>query len=86
MQLGIGVLVGLVAGLLVAVLGLRLFIGRRLRAARDEQARLTDEAQRSGEARKAHAAGRILDFISTSRGHFCRSTSAAPVRAVRLRP
>ena len=34
MQLGIGVLVGLAAGLLVAVLGLRLFMGRRLRAAR----------------------------------------------------
>ena len=30
---------GLAAGLLVAVLGLRLFMGRRLRAARDEQTR-----------------------------------------------
>ena len=55
MQLGIGVLVGLAAGLLVAVLGLRLFIGKRLRAARDEQARLTDEAKRSAEALRREA-------------------------------
>jgi ribonuclease Y len=55
MQLGIGVLVGLAAGLLVAVLGLRLFIGKRLRAARDEQARLTDEANRSAEALRREA-------------------------------
>jgi ribonuclease Y len=55
MQLGIGVLVGLAAGLLVAVLGLRLFIGKRLRAARDEQARLTDEAKRSAEALQREA-------------------------------
>src|SRR4029450_5434725 len=50
MQPGIGVLVGLAAGLLVAVLGLRLFIGRRLSAARDEQSRLTEEARRSAGA------------------------------------
>ena len=55
MQLGIGVLAGLAAGLLVAVLGLRLFIGKRLRAARDEQARLTDEATRSAEALRREA-------------------------------
>src|SRR5215216_5219973 len=55
MQLGIGVLVGLAAGLLVAVLGLRLFMGRRLRAARDEQARLADEAERSAEAVRREA-------------------------------
>ena len=55
MQLGIGVLVGLAAGLLVAVLGLRLFIGKRLRAARDEQARLTDAARRSAEALQREA-------------------------------
>jgi ribonucrease Y len=55
MQLGIGVLVGLAAGLLVAVLGLRLFIGKRLRAAGEEQARLTDEARRSGEALRREA-------------------------------
>ena len=55
MQLGIGVLAGLAAGLLVAVLGLRLFIGKRLRAARDEQARLTDEAKRSAEALRREA-------------------------------
>jgi ribonucrease Y len=55
MQLGIGVLVGLAAGLLVAVLGRRLFIGKRLRAARDEQARLTDEAKRSAEALRREA-------------------------------
>src|SRR5215218_4261406 len=55
MQLGIGVLVGLAAGLLVAVLGLRLFMGRRLRAARDEQARLTGEAKRSAESVRREA-------------------------------
>src|SRR4030095_14675701 len=55
MQLGIGVLVGLAAGLLVAVLGLRLFVGKRLHAARDEQARLTDEAKRSAEALRREA-------------------------------
>jgi ribonucrease Y len=55
MQLGIGVLAGLAAGLLVAVLGLRLFIGKRLRAARDEQARLTDEAKHSAEAMRREA-------------------------------
>ena len=55
MQLGIGVLAGLAAGLLVAVLGLRLFIGKRLRAARDEQARLTDDAKRSAEALRREA-------------------------------
>ena len=55
MQLGIGVLVGLAAGLLVAVLGLRLVIGRRLSAARDEQSRLTEEAKRSAEAVRREA-------------------------------
>jgi ribonucrease Y len=55
MQLGIGVLVGLAAGLLVAVLGLRVFIGRRLRAARDEQQRLTEEAKRAAEALRREA-------------------------------
>jgi ribonuclease Y len=50
MQLGIGVLIGLAAGVLVAVLGLRLVIGRRLRNARDEHTRLTQEAKRSAEA------------------------------------
>jgi hypothetical protein len=55
MQLGIGVLVGLAAGLLLAMLGLRLVIGRRLRAARDEQSRLTDEAKRSAEAVRREA-------------------------------
>src|SRR6266540_3644239 len=55
MQLGIGVLVGLAAGLLVAVLGLRLFMGRRLSAARDEQARLTGEAKRSAESARREA-------------------------------
>jgi ribonuclease Y len=55
MQLGIGVLVGLAAGLLLAVLGLRLFMGRRLSAARDEQARLTGEAKRSAESARREA-------------------------------
>jgi len=55
MQLGMGVLVGLAAGLLVAVLGLRLFMGRRLGAARDEQARLTGEAKRSADAVRREA-------------------------------
>src|SRR6266508_3994317 len=55
MQLGIGVLVGLAAGLLVAVLGLRLFMGRRLSAARDEQARLTGEAKRSAKSARREA-------------------------------
>jgi ribonuclease Y len=55
MQLGIGVLVGLTAGLLLAVLGLRLFMGRRLRAARGEQARLTAEATRSAESLRREA-------------------------------
>ena len=55
MQLGIGVLVGLAAGLLLAVLGLRLFMGRRLRAAREEQAHLTAEAKRSAESVRREA-------------------------------
>jgi ribonucrease Y len=55
MQLGIGVLVGLAAGLLVAVLGLRLFMGRRLGAARAEEARLTGEAKRSAESLRREA-------------------------------
>jgi len=55
MQLGIGVLVGLAAGLLVAVLGLRIFIGKRLRAARDEQERLTEEAKRAADALRREA-------------------------------
>jgi ribonuclease Y len=55
MQLGIGVLIGLAAGVLVAVLGLRLVIGRRLRDARDEHARLTQEAKRSAEAIRREA-------------------------------
>ena len=55
MQLGIGVLIGLAAGLLVAVLGLRVVIGRRLRNARDEHTRLTHEAKRSAEAIRREA-------------------------------
>jgi ribonuclease Y len=55
MELGIGVLIGLAAGLLVAVLGLRVVIGRRLRNARDEHTRLTDEAKRAAEAIRREA-------------------------------
>ena len=55
MQLGIGVLIGLAAGLLVAVLGLRVFIGRRLRTTRDEHARLGEEARRAAEAIRREA-------------------------------
>jgi ribonuclease Y len=55
MQLGIGVLIGLAVGLLVAVLGLRVFIGSRLRTARDEHSRLTEEAKRSAEAIRREA-------------------------------
>jgi ribonuclease Y len=55
MQLAIGVLIGLAAGLLLAVLGLRVVIGRRLRDARDEHTRLTDEAKRSAEAIRREA-------------------------------
>src|SRR5919109_5688798 len=55
MQLGIGVLIGLAAGLVVAVLGLRLFIGHRLRTAKDTQARLTDEAKRAAETIRREA-------------------------------
>jgi ribonuclease Y len=55
MQLGIGVLIGLAAGLVVAVLGLRVVIGRRLRNARDEHNRLTAEASRAAEAIRREA-------------------------------
>jgi ribonucrease Y len=55
MQLAIGVLIGLAAGLLLAVLGLRMVIGGRLRDARDEHNRLTDEAKRSAEAIRREA-------------------------------
>src|SRR5919109_3969424 len=55
MQLGIGVLIGLAAGLVVAVLGLRLFIGHRLRTAKDTQGRLTDEAKRAAETIRREA-------------------------------
>jgi ribonucrease Y len=55
MELGIGVLIGLAAGLLVAVLGLRVVIGQRLRNARDEHTRLTDEAKRAAEAIRREA-------------------------------
>jgi ribonuclease Y len=55
MQLGIGVLIGLAAGLAVAVLGLRLVIGRRLRESRDEHNRLMEEAKRAAEAIRREA-------------------------------
>jgi ribonucrease Y len=55
MQLAIGVMIGLAAGLLLAVLGLRVVIGRRLRDTRDEHNRLTDEAKRSAEAIRREA-------------------------------
>jgi ribonucrease Y len=55
MQLGIGVLIGLVAGLALAVLGLRVVIGRRLRTSRDEHNRLTEEAKRSAESIRREA-------------------------------
>ncbi len=55
MQLGIGVLIGLAAGLAVAVLGLRLVIGRRLRESRDEHNRLLEEAKRAAEAIRREA-------------------------------
>ena len=55
MQLGIGVLIGLAAGLVFAVLGLRVFIGSRLRTARDEHARLDEEARRAAEAIRREA-------------------------------
>ena len=55
MQLGIGVLIGLAAGLVLAVLGLRVVIGRRLRNARDEHNRLMEEAKRSAESIRREA-------------------------------
>jgi ribonucrease Y len=55
MQLAIGVLIGLAAGLLLAVLGLRVVIGRRLRDSRDEHNRLVEEARRSAEAIRREA-------------------------------
>ena len=55
MQLGIGVLIGLAAGLVLAALGLRVVIGRRLRTSRDEHNRLMDEAKRSAEAIRREA-------------------------------
>jgi ribonucrease Y len=55
MQLGIGVLIGLAAGLALAVLGLRVVIGRRLRNARDEHTRLTDDAKRAAAAIRREA-------------------------------
>jgi ribonucrease Y len=55
MQLAIGVLIGLAAGLVVAVLGLRFLTGRKLGTAAEESKRLSEEATRSAEAVRREA-------------------------------
>ncbi|HEY3068828.1 MAG TPA: ribonuclease Y [Gaiellaceae bacterium] len=55
MQLAIGVLIGLAAGVVVAVLGIRLFAGRRLAGAAAESRRVSEEATRSADAIRREA-------------------------------
>jgi ribonucrease Y len=55
MQLAIGVLIGLAAGLVGAMLGIRLVMGRRLRHASEEHSRLTADAKRAAEALRREA-------------------------------
>jgi ribonucrease Y len=55
MQLAIGVLIGLAAGLVIVVLGMRLFMGRRLRTATEKRIRLTNEAERAADALRREA-------------------------------
>jgi ribonuclease Y len=55
MQLGIGVLIGLVAGVAAGVLGIRLFLTRRVTHAAEEQKRKAEEATRAAEAIRREA-------------------------------
>jgi ribonucrease Y len=55
MQLAIGVLIGLAAGLVAAMLGIRLVMGGRLRHAAEEHSRLKTDAQRAAEALRREA-------------------------------
>jgi ribonucrease Y len=55
MQLGIGVLIGLAAGVAAGVLGIRLFLARRVTRAVEEQKREAEEARRAAEAIRREA-------------------------------
>ena len=55
MQLGIGVLIGLAAGVAIGVLGIRLFLARRVTRAAEEQKREAEEARRAAEAIRREA-------------------------------
>jgi len=55
MQLGIGVLIGLAAGVAIGVLGIRLFLARRATRAAEEQKREAEEARRAAEAIRREA-------------------------------
>jgi ribonucrease Y len=55
MQLGIGVLIGLAAGLAGGVLGIRLFLARRMTRAAEGQKREAEEARRAAEAIRREA-------------------------------
>src|SRR2546423_15428161 len=55
MQLGIGVLIGLMAGLAGGVLSVRLFLARRVTRAAEEQRREAEEARRAAEAIRREA-------------------------------
>ena len=55
MQLGIGVLIGLAAGVAAGVLGIRLFLTRRVTRAAEEQKRKAEEATRAAEAIRREA-------------------------------
>ncbi len=55
MQLGIGVLIGLAAGVAAGVLGIRLFFSRKATRAAEEQKRKAEEATRAAEAIRREA-------------------------------
>jgi ribonucrease Y len=55
MQLGIGVLIGLAAGVAAGVLGIRLFLSRKTTRAAEEQKREAEEATRAAEAIRREA-------------------------------
>jgi len=55
MQLGIGVLIGLAAGVAAGVLGIRLFLTRRVTRAAEEQKRKAEEATRAAAAIRREA-------------------------------
>jgi ribonucrease Y len=68
MQLAIGVIVGLAAGAIVAVLALRLLAKSRLTRATEESKRLTEEANRAAEAVRREAQVEAKELALKLRG------------------